>query len=407
MADRFIQFCVEKFKLLLMAARIKETRKKPEIPMATIILLMVFSLALRRRSFHQIDDLARRRPLRHVLGRDRDMVASDTTLQRVLPTIDQDEVREELQKNYVAKRQSCAAFTLQSGRRIRFGVVDGYETGSGMASCLLTLTDRGIAFIDAEPYEKEGKELPSSTRLIQRAAERHGEASLDLVLGDPLYVSGPFWAVCRARKFHVLVKGDASKKEDLLVLQEARRLCAIEGTSNGVERAEGTDPTRGVTYRVRAVRGLSHADYEGTVQVALVEETRLKPRRGKQAKRPNVSSFWVITTDESLTPEEMRELGHLRWTIENQGFRSLNAYMGSKRTWTRGKWKKETFPVLLLLMLIAYNLVHDFEAGIDEDDIRKDLAQSTKARVHAVTLRLIAERILETLGNAQPLVSNG
>lgn len=405
MAARFIRFCIEKFKLQLMASRISETRKKPEIPMATIVLLMVVSLALGKRSFHQIDLLARARSMRRLLGSKRDMAASDTTLERVLPTIHLDEVREELQKAYIRKKQRGATIRLCSGRRIRVGVIDGHVTGSGMASCLQILAGRRPFLVDAEPYDKDGKELPSSTALLQRAGSRHGKGFIEIVLLDPLYVSGPFWTECRKCGVHALVKGETAKKEELLVLREARELCAVGGDSALIERAQGTDAARGVSYRVRAVRGLKHDTYAGTVKVALVEETHLKPRRGKHANRPNVSSFWVIATDEDLTPEEMRELGHLRWTIENQGFRSLNAHLGSKGTWTRGKLKKETFPVLLLLMFLAFNVASEFEANVDADDIRKEFGQSNDFAVHAVTLRLVVDCIIAGLETAEPLVS--
>lgn len=405
MTERFLRFCTEKFKLLLMASRISDRRKRPEIPMATIILLMVMSLALGGRSFLQIDFLARRREMRRLLGSKRDMAASDTTLERVLPTINVEQVREELQLAYIQRKQRGATITLCTGRRLRVGVVDGYETGSGMASGLQILAGRSPFLVDAEPYEKDGKELPTSTALIQRAATRHRKGFVDLVLGDPLYVSGPFWTACRKCGVHVLVKGETAKKEDLLLLREARDLCAAGGDSALVERAQGVDAARGVTYEVSAVRGLKHDTYAGRVKVALVTETHLKPRKGKHAKRPNVSVFWVITTDEDLTAEEMRELGHLRWTIENVGFRSLNEHLGSKRTWTRGTWKKETFPVLLLLMFLAFNVVTEFEASVDAEDIREEFGQGPQFAVHAVTLRLVVACIFAHLDTAEPLVS--
>lgn len=405
MTERFLHFCVDKFKLLLMASRISDTRKKPKIPMSTIVLLMVISLALGQKSFHQIDILARKRSMRRLLGSRRDMAASDTTLERVIPTIDLQEVREELQLAYIQKKKRGATITLKTGRQIRVGVIDGYETGSGKASCLQVLTSRSPFLLDAEPYEKDGKELPSSTVVMQRAATRHGKGFIELVLSDPLYVSGPFWTACRKGGVHVLVKGETAKKEELLILQEARDLCAAGGDSTFVERAKGIDAARGVSYVVSAVRGLKHDTYAGTVKVALVTETRLKPRKGKKANLPNVSVFWVIATDEDLTAEEMRELGHLRWTIENLGFRSLNAHLNSKGTWTRGELKKETFPVLLLLMFLAFNLASEFEAGVDADEIRKEFGQSNVSSVHAVTLRLVVECIIETLATAEPLIS--
>jgi hypothetical protein len=34
--------------------------------------------------------------------------------------------------------------------------------------------------------------------------------------------------------------------------------------------------------------------------------------------------FWVLSTDENFTGEQLRELGHIRWRIENNGFKQLN-----------------------------------------------------------------------------------
>ena len=98
-------------------------------------------------------------------------------------------------------------------------------------------------------------------------------------------------------------------------------------------------------------------------------------------------------------------LGHLRWGIENQGFRALNALLGSKGTRTRGEEKSEMFAVLLLLMFLALNLASAFRESVDMNDVRRDLDQTQAASVHAITLRFLAERILHTLPDAEPLVS--
>lgn len=388
-----------------MAMRISETRKKPQIPIATIFLLMVVSLALGRGSAHQIDLFARTPALRRLLGSRRQMVASDSTLERVLPDMNLEEVRENLQTEYQHWKQDGNRFTLSSGRRLRIGAIDGSDLRSGYMSALQVRGDRGHFLLDMEPYEKEGKELPASTAVVTRAADRHGKGFLDILLGDPLYVSAPFWNQCRSHGVHVLVKGEASKGERLLVLQEARALIAASCNGKGVECARGVDPERGVSYEVKAVRGLQHEGYKGTVKVSIVTETQLKPRTGTKADRPEVSRFWAITTYEDLLPDEMRELGHMRWGVENNGFRALNALLNSKRVWTRGENKANTFPVLVLLMFLAFNLATAFEASLSMEDVQKDLQQDRDHRPHAITLRLVVDRILQTLGDAEPLVS--
>ncbi len=404
MAELFLRFCADQFKLLLMATRMSETRKKPPIPIALLFLLMVLGLSLGKGSLHQIDYFARFPVLRRLLGTRRQMVGSDSTLERVLPSMNVDEVREELQRAYVRWKQKGNRYTLPTGRKLRVGVLDGSDMRSGFTSALQVKADRGVFLLDAEPYYKDGKELPTTTGLVQRVAACHGKGCLDIVLGDAHHVSAPFWNACRSVGIHVLVKGEGDKKEDLLILREARALIAAGDREGRIETACGVDSERSVSYEVKAVGGLEHDGYNGTVKVAIVTETQIKPRRGTKAGRPTTIQFWVIATDESLAPVEMRELGHLRWQIENNGFRALNDLLGSKRVWTRGKDKTRMFPVLLLLMFLAFNLMSTFEAGLSIEDVQKDLQHDGDHRPHAITLRFVWERVLQTLAGADPLV---
>jgi IS4 transposase len=86
-----------------------------------------------------------------------------------------------------------------------------------------------------------------------------------------------------------------------------------------------------------------------TLKVAHVIERFLKPKRG----HPDISEFWVITTDEKLSAEDMRELAHLRWSIENRSFRRLNHLVRSKRHVTNNPHVREA---LLGLWFIGLNL---------------------------------------------------
>jgi hypothetical protein len=61
--------------------------------------------------------------------------------------------------------------------------------------------------------------------------------------------------------------------------------------------------------------------------VAWVRERFLKP----QAGHPAETTFWVITTDETLSAEDLREVAHARWWIENGVFRRLSGLVDSKR----------------------------------------------------------------------------
>jgi hypothetical protein len=71
---------------------------------------------------------------------------------------------------------------------------------------------------------------------------------------------------------------------------------------------------------------------------------RERPLKAKQAGQ--TEGFWVLTTDATLWGEEIRELAHARWLIENLGFKATNAQAGSKLGYIHNSQVKET---LLLL----------------------------------------------------------
>ena len=79
--------------------------------------------------------------------------------------------------------------------------------------------------------------------------------------------------------------------------------------------------------------------------------------------------FWVLCTDESLNGEQLRELGHIRWRIENNGFKQLNAQTNCDHVYTHDG---HSFESLMLLIFIAWNLLLLFNL----EDIRKEYKEA-------------------------------
>jgi hypothetical protein len=52
---------------------------------------------------------------------------------------------------------------------------------------------------------------------------------------------------------------------------------------------------------------------------------------GRRPQRRGSSECWIITTDMSLVPREIREAAHLRWHVENNVFKRLSKQSGTKR----------------------------------------------------------------------------
>jgi hypothetical protein len=106
--------------------------------MSTLFMFLVGGLALHRKSFHQMDLFGRQKEVRQWLGTSRYLVASDATFWRVLPGMDQPQIREELQQACELLRQKGhGKIALPEGRTLRAAAVDGSALGgAAMRACL-------------------------------------------------------------------------------------------------------------------------------------------------------------------------------------------------------------------------------------------------------------------------------
>jgi len=392
----FTRFCTDKFDLRTKAQGLFEPRKRPEIPISQIFLLVVGALALRKQSFHQIDLFARNKGAKQWLGSRRPMVASDATLGRVLPQMDTTELRALVHDAYrLLRRKGRGTVELPSGRKIQAAAVDGTCWGKRYASAVEMLGEAPVV-LDFEPSPGQGHELAASQAVLRRVfyAFHDLEGGLaDIVLGDGAYMTQNMLRLCRDELgTHLLVK--TSELETLLVLKDAEALFNAPGDmSAGIEHYRGVDAQRGFSYELWAASGFEHEGFDGPLKVARV---RTEPLKGKEG----AETFWIITTDTTLSGEDMRELAHRRWTIENQGFRALNDAMNSKHVWTRGKNSEDTFEGLMLMMILSFMLVVAYHAQVDKDALWE------KLRLRRMTLRQLAEGWLMSLYRAIPIWAN-
>jgi hypothetical protein len=390
----FTRFCTDKFELKRKAQSLFDPRKRPEISMARIFLLVVGGLALRKQSFHQIDLFARSKGAKKWLGSGRPMVASDATLWRVLPQMNRSELRSFIQQAYrMLRKKGHGKLQLPSGRRIRAAAVDGTCWGGRHASALEMLGDAGIV-VDFEPSPGPGHELATSERLLRRVFQEFGDLPgglADIVLGDGAYITQGMLRLCRDElKTHLLVK--TKEVDSLLILKDAEALFNQAEGDRGIQRDRGIDAERGLSYEVWAAPGFEHEGYDGPLKVARVR-TQLLKGKGE------TETFWVITTDETLSANDMRELAHRRWSIENHGFRALNEAMNSKHIWTRGKNSEATFEALMLMMILSFMLVIAYHAQVDPNMLWR------KYRLHRLTLRQLAEEWLSTLAQTEAFLA--
>ena len=65
-------------------------------------------------------------------------------------------------------------------------------------------------------------------------------------------------------------------------------------------------------------------------------------------------TFWVVTSASYLIPEELRELAHLRWDVENNGFKAANQTVVTKRIYSHNPHVQAA---VLLILLTVCNLL--------------------------------------------------
>ncbi len=346
-------------------------------------------MALRKQSFHQIDLFARTKEARRWLGSDRRMVASDATLWRVLPTMNRAELRAFVHKAYrLLRKQGHGSIELPSRRRIRAAAVDGTCWGGKRKASALEILGDPPVVLDFEVSPGEGHELATSATLLRRGAQEFGKGFVDIVLGDGLYITQEMMKLCRQELgTHLLVK--TKELDGLLILKDAE---ALFNASGEVEHLEGVDLDRNLRFRVWAAGGFHHAEYPEELKVARVTT---EPLKGKGERE----TFWIVSTDQTLSAGDMRELAHRRWSIENHGFRALNEAMNAKHVWTRGEHSAQTFEALMLMMLLSFLLVVAFHSSLHEEELWK------KFRLRRLTLRQLAEGWLMSLHESEGLLA--
>lgn len=389
----FVRGCNQNFRLGWKLSKVAEPRKEPQVPLWMGLGWLVYAAAMGLKSLLQMDQIARTPQARQFCRSKRRMVASDCWYWRVLPLVGEKAIAElQRQVGIELRQQGHQSVLLPGGRKVRVGVVDGTVWGGREVSVLDVLGDVD-GLVDLELSEGKGKELPTSQRLLLR----QGPGFVDYVLGDGLYITQQMFRLCRELRVHLAVK--TTEVGSLDILKDANALLDARDRvfDREIEVREGVDLNRGVKYCVEAAGGFRFVGVPFALKVARVTERPLKKPKAK----PEV--FWVVTDDLSITAEALRELGHLRWSIENRGFKALNALAHSKYVWVRAGEKRNLanqlhrFEVLVRLLCVAYMLVQAYAARLEQAAVREEFGG-----IH-LTVGFLSRRWLMTLGEAELL----
>jgi hypothetical protein len=348
-------FVESHFELGLWAKRQRDgARRHPQVSAAYVFEALVHQAVLCLRSLLSLDLWLRAPHAAKLLPRAGKRRGSDSTFLRALARWKLSATR---QASYALQRELRAKGWLDrrlgTGRVVRLAVVDGSCFG-GFWACALGLAGALWQSLDIEPYAVRGKELPAARALLDRAVRQLGLGFATHLLYDGLMAVKKDFARARLRwGLHLVVKTTEQTLEPAASSRAAWSGCReAQLRALGVEVTRGVDAERGVSYVVCAQAGIEWDALAWPLKVAWVRETPLKGQRCGQTEE-----FWVLTTDESLCAEELREMAHLRWAIENHGFKALNAAVGSKRAYLKNAHAREA---LLLVWGIGLTLANAF-----------------------------------------------
>jgi len=358
---RFFTFANGSYTMFAAKSNMKDGRDSPQIAPSVIFLSLILMVLLKKRSLLKLDQFMRTDAAKRFLGRDigrgsqRLVAVSDSTIARSLSTYSLTPLRRYLKSVYINANRDGKCKIDVCGRKLKAVCVDGSQFG-GFYGCVLQSLGEANLLLDIERTTGKGKELPTTRKMLERVFHNYGDGFVDLFLLDALYKDKKTINLINSHKSHALVKTEETR---LTIIQDAHGLFTHWGDHpgvDGVEHMKGFDVDRMCEYELWSCGSFEHPGVGKTMKVTHVKEDYIKEDRHED--------FWVLCTDESLSGLQMRELGHIRWRIENNGFKALDEQTNCDHVYTHDA---HTFLALMLMLFIGWNLLLLFNL----EDIRK------------------------------------
>jgi hypothetical protein len=377
----------------------RDARQAPRIDTFRIVGSVFLLLAARLGSLHAFSRHGVSPFQRRFLG---GPPPSDDTLGRVMGFIDPEQARTLLRDSFYRLKRNKAFPDLPCG--LVALVLDGHEgyasyrrtwAGARARTIKTAKGDReqryyqyvvahlvgGGAFpfvVDLEPVGQGENEVGAAKRLLTRI-ELTFARDYDVVLADAIYTDASFWGLVRGFGKHVLT-----------VLKQNRRDLLVDAKSLFDAIPPVTVRVNGGT-RQRILRDVEDlrtwSQLSEPVRVVQSLETWSIRRQTTKELEPCASEWiWVTSLPASrVDATAVAELGHLRWTIENETFNEfVNRWHGDHI------YRCDPTAILnfLLIAFFVFNLFHAFYHRNLKPERRKTLGP-----IHAG--QLIASDYLE------------
>ena len=232
--------------------------------------------------------------------------------------------------------------------------------------------------LDFEPMRPGEEECAAALRLLRRLRQTYGPRFFDVVVVDSWYTHGPFLKTVVEELGWPVVA--VLKQERYEIYQEALALTKGQPTQV-VQRDERQ-------VEIWDLRALRFSDtYTDPVRVVRVRESWAEQaRQGSEWKTvPKEQTWiWVVAGDlDGYDEATIRDLGHLRWKIENNAFGELTQHWHLTHC---AHHKPVALQALLWIKIIAFTLFHAFA-----------LVHGKLFRLGKVTLLELRKRIYRSL----------
>ena len=342
----------------------RDHRRKPRIPLSRGLRTLLLMLWVRIGS---LNGIAQEKPGGRWCPWLRGRIPSAETLGRTAAAADHGDLRRALVDHYQRRRRKKTLKPI-AGKWWPL-VFDGHESNASfLRSCpqclkrtlktkkgprtqfyhryvLAMLLHRdGALLMDLEPQRPGEDEMAAALRLLQRALLAYPQA-FNLVGGDALYLNPDFCklALAHGKHFIAVLKGE---HRDLLV--DARSLMASQ--------APISHRTKKTTSQWWDIEGFTTWTQLGhPVRVVRSVETRtVKRQRTRKLHSQTSEWLWATSLPKRSAPTRLVvQIGHGRWTIENEGFNQLANEWHADHVY---KHDLDAMVTLWLLVCLAYNL---------------------------------------------------
>jgi len=314
-----------------------DKRKWKQISVKDIIELTTISILQGNASLLSLDLNGRNPEIKKVFNITRNIVISDTHLERMFSTylLDMENVAQDI---FFQNR-----YSLSAAKGLRTLIIDG--TMQGKHLCVVAaINGKTPFFVGLESQKKRGKELVAADRLIERLPDKIYEY-LDLIVGDGLYFSSKVFNQANRKGVDLFVK---SKEVSLNIIEDIDFCYKVDKEILTKKNyIEGYDLKRGCKYSIFKMEGYVQKGVDKPLTYYRVEEHYSKNARDE--------IFYCLTTATHLTPKQAREIAKSRWQIENNVFRNGSQQVKTKhKLFNSASTTKNYLSLIYLLMSILW-----------------------------------------------------